>query len=184
MKKDNNIIILGDQSLGGVYLLVIYLSKEIVIRFGNFKNRKKFKLKKGDYIYLGSAMGNTLATRLLRHSTKCSGIPSHSIRNDLVKELMKTKMISKDKGIRPKKLHWHIDYFLENKNVSISKVIILRTNKSLEKQIGQYLIKRLETSIISPGLGASDRPGNTHLLRVSEVKWLYYKNYQIFEEML
>lgn len=114
-------------------------------------------------------MGNTLATRLLRHSTKCSGIASHPIRNDLVKDLMKAKMISKDIGVRPKKLHWHIDYLLENKYVAISKVIILRTNKSLEKQIGQLLIRRPETAIISPGLGASDLPGNTHLLRVSEV---------------
>ena len=43
----------------------------------------------------------------------------------------------------------------------------------LEAQLGQFIMRDATTSIIEPGLGANDVPGNTHILRVvaDEVWW-------------
>ena len=81
----------------GSYILVVQLQKTIELLIGALG---KLTLKQGFYVYIGSAMGNsgstTLTNRVKRHVSNSES----------------------------KKIHWHIDYFLDNKYTLISCVFI------------------------------------------------------------
>jgi Uri superfamily endonuclease len=72
-----------------------------------------------------------------------------------------------------KKLHWHVDYLLEQPQVELTQVIAIRSPLPVEASLARFLGQEPVTSVISQGLGATDAPGETHLLRVqaSETWW-------------
>ena len=78
---------------------------------------------------------------------------------------------------KEKKLHWHIDYLLKNKNTRIKKVLIKIANKDQECITAKKL-KKTETSI--PKFGCSDCKCSAHLFKIR------YKNIKLkgFKEFL
>lgn len=89
----------------GTYILFISVSKEIIIQVGAL-NRIKFS--KGMYTYIGSGLGkkgsSSLINRVQRHL----------------------------KSSKEKKFHWHIDYFLANESVKITRLYLLPSPSKYE----------------------------------------------------
>ena len=73
---------------------------------------------------------------------------------------------------RGKKRFWHIDYLLENENVSVEAVIAAETNENMECDLNQSMKKILEAKIPVKGFGASDCQKNcgSHLLYFPEIR--------------
>lgn len=129
----------------------------------------------GDYVYIGSAQGrrgsSTLANRLLRHATRSGSDPPHMIRKLMVEQFQSGGM----GGVVPeeKSLHWHVDYLLDLPETEISHVIVLFGEVIRERQLVKIIQGLFETAPVSPGLGAGDDPGSTHLLsfRGGDILW-------------
>ncbi len=92
----------------------------------------------GYYSYTGSAMGKgaSLKNRIARHLRK------------------------------EKRCFWHIDYLLENENVSVEAVVAAETSQKVECEINQHTKTMMDAEIQAKGFGASDRQRNcrSHLL--------------------
>jgi Uri superfamily endonuclease len=67
---------------------------------------------------------------------------------------------------RGKTLRWHIDYLLDHKAAELVAVVALRSPERLEPAWGRLLEEDSHTRVVERGLGASDAPRGTHLLRV------------------
>ena len=177
--KIPSILIIGDDSQAGTYILRIRLNEDTTLQFGRFKKGKLISLPAGDYTYVGSALSEkgatSLARRLVRHATRSSGKLPHAIREAMVKQFH-------DSGLGPpdplpkngKKLFWNIDFLLDLQSTEIVNVIAIRSPKRLEHTIAKLLEHDANTQIIEKGLGANDAPRNTHVLRVNadETWWL------------
>ena len=170
--KIPNILIIGDDSQAGTYVLRIRLKEDTTLQFGRFKKGKLISLLAGDYTYVGSALSEkgatSLARRLIRHATRSDDKPPHAIREEMVKQFL-------DYGLGPpdilpkngKKLFWNIDFLLDLQLTEIVNVIAIRSPERLEHTIAKLLERNPDTQIIEKGLGANDTPHNTHLLRVN-----------------
>ncbi len=167
----NKIQFFGEPNTSGSYILIIKLSEEIEIKFGRFKKGKPFLLKPGNYFYIGSALRKTLPSRLFRHTNRSNGKPAHSIQIELIQGLIEVGIYSKFPKIKAKKLHWHIDYLLDNPNISVSQINIFFGDLNIEGKIGNYIQNLSVVEVISKGLGASDHSGNSHLLKILDVNW-------------
>jgi len=86
----------------------------------------KFVIPPGNYCYIGSALLN-LQKRILRH-------------------------LRKNKN----RYHWHIDYLLNQKEVSIDKVWILLSRIHLECCLNNEVLQKLCGYSIITGFGSSD----------------------------
>lgn len=125
----------------GTYILVIFLNNSNKIQIGRLGN---LFFKKGMYYYIGSAMGkrgsSTLENRVKRHLS----LP------------------------KQKNKHWHIDYLLENKEVSLIKLYLIPNKQKLECMLAQELLN------ISDGFidkfGSSDCRCQSHLIYFND-KW-------------
>ncbi|OIO61606.1 DUF123 domain-containing protein [Candidatus Woesearchaeota archaeon CG_4_10_14_0_2_um_filter_33_10] len=73
---------------------------------------------------------------------------------------------------KKKKLHWHIDYLLMNKNTSIKKVFYKQSNKKEEYKIAKFVLKN-STDLIAD-FGCSDCKCKSHLFMI--------KNYDFLEK--
>lgn len=117
----------------GTYVLIIYKNKNTEINIGSLG---PILFKEGFYFYVGSAMGDsgsaTLVNRVKRH-------------------------ISLDN----KKIHWHIDYLLENENSMIIKIILIPSSYRLECIIAQELFDTSDGYI--ENFGSSDCECKSHL---------------------
>ena len=174
-----SILIIGDDSQAGTYILRIRLKEDTALQFGRFKKGKLISLPAGDYTYVGSALSEkgatSLARRLVRHATRNGDKPPHAIREAMVKQFH-------DCGLGPpdplpqngKKLFWNIDFLLDLQLTEIINVIAMRSPKRLEHTIAELLERDANTQIIEKGLGANDTPHNTHVLRLNadETWWL------------
>lgn len=69
----------------------------------------------------------------------------------------------KSKG---KKFRWHIDYFLDNENVSITDVYYKEVGREEECSLARYLLK---TELPINRFGCSDCKCKAHLFRVQSV---------------
>jgi Uri superfamily endonuclease len=69
---------------------------------------------------------------------------------------------------KQKKLLWHMDYLLANKNAKIVEVFIIKTNKKLECRLNK-VISTLSNAISIMGFGCSDCGCDTHLYYFDEV---------------
>ena len=98
----------------------------------------KQRFPMGYYSYTGSAMGKgaSLKNRIARH-------------------------LRKEKGC-----FWHIDYLLENKNVSVKAVVASETSQKMECEINQHIQIDMGAKVQIKGFGASDCQRNcgSHLL--------------------
>ena len=128
-------------STGGVYTLLLFLSKEIILEIGKL-GKQKFPM--GHYTYTGSALGkgiNILNHRLSRHLRK------------------------------EKRKFWHIDYLLANENVTIEAILVVETRKRMECEINIMIKRQNQALVPVKRFGATDCKNNckTHLLHFPEV---------------
>ncbi len=163
------ITILGTPGLQGLYLLRIAVSAPLAVTFGRFAGGREILLPAGDYLYVGSAMGQrgatTLAGRLLRHATRSGAQPDHAIRAPLFYQLQRAAM--QPKLPTSKCCHWHIDYLLDQRVAALHHIYALRTAARVEAAVAHWLMAEAVTAAFAPGLGASDDRGATHLLQVT-----------------
>jgi Uri superfamily endonuclease len=172
------ICFVGQAGVQGVYLLHLKVAVPITVTFGRFQGKQPIPIPVGDYLYIGSALGQrgaaTLAGRLLRHTTRRGNRPPHAIQPLLRTQLQERGLIATahTQTPQPKRLFWHIDYLVDRMEAEISQIFILHTNQRLESNIACTLAADPAVSAVAPGLGASDDPHATHLLRVgAPVSW-------------
>jgi len=130
----------------GTYILVIFLDKETNINIGSLGS---IQFKEGFYFYVGSAMGSSGSTSLVNR------VKRH---------------ISLDKN---KKIHWHIDYLLENENSSIIKIILIPSSFRFECIIAQELLDTSDGFI--EDFGSSDCSCKSHLIYFKKIMDLSIK---------
>lgn len=164
------VTVLGQEAQCGAYLLRIRSGAPLAVRFGRYRQGAPVALAAGDYLYVGSAMGrrgaSTLARRLVRHATRRKG-PPHNIHAQMLATFAELELGTGD--LRPrgsKRLFWHVDYLLEQPEVTLTHVLVIRSNSRLEQALATLLAQQPYTSTPAPGLGASDASGATHLFAV------------------
>ena len=169
--KIPSIVIIGDDSQAGTYILRIRLKKDTTLQFGRFKKGKLISLPAGDYVYVGSALSEkgatSLSRRLMRHATRTDNKPPHAIREEMINRFLECGLGPRDLlPKRRKTLHWNIDFLLDLQLAELINIFAIRSSERLEYKIARQLERDPHTEVIEPGLGANDAPGNTHLLRV------------------
>ncbi|MFX1304524.1 MAG: DUF123 domain-containing protein [Promethearchaeota archaeon] len=127
----------------GCYILVIFIQKKIELIIGALG---KIVFDKGFYLYIGSAMGNSGATTLINRVKRHVSSPNN------------------------KKVHWHIDYLLNNKNVVIIYLYIIPSHQKLECLIANEFLNISDGYIKK--FGSSDCLCNSHLLYFKDFKSL------------
>ncbi len=169
--KIPSVVISGDVSQAGTYILRIRLKEDTALTFGGFKKGRPISLGAGDYTYVGSALSEkgatSLARRLTRHATRSADKPPHLIRAEMIRCFIEC-------GLEPrnplpkhdKTLHWNIDFLLDLQCAEIINVLAVRSPERLEVKIGRHLENDPCTEIIEAGLGANDTSRSTHLLRI------------------
>ena len=175
--KIPNIVIIGDDSQAGTYILWIRLKKDTALQFGRFKKGKLISLPAGDYVYVGSALSEkgatSLSRRLVRHATRAGDKPPHAIREKMIDQFVECGLGPRD--LLPKHgktLHWNVDFLLDLQSAELISILAIRSPERLEYKIARQLERDPHTEVIEPGLGANDAPGNTHLLRVqADTAW-------------
>ncbi len=116
---------------------------------------------------MGRKGSTTLARRLLRHATRSGERPPHAIRSTLLQRF-------DDEGLGParlrppsaKRLHWHVDYLLDEPAATIDAVLAIRSSRRCEDRLAGLLVRWPHAVEMAAGLGATDAPGRTHLLRL------------------
>lgn len=169
----NNILIDGDATCpGGVYVLQIQVATPLSLPFGRFRGGQALTVAAGDYLYVGSALGrrgaSSPAGRLLRHATRSGDRPPHALRDALALALQAAGLAAP--GQRPptcKRLHWHIDYLLDETAAELTDIALIRSAARLESALACWLAQQPGVSPLAAGLGAADVPGETHLFRVA-----------------
>ncbi len=171
-----NIHCIGSSYPGGTYCLRISLEKSIDLVFGRFKDGKVISLKKGEYLYIGSALAKrgstTLGNRLRRHTSRSEGQKAHNIQVPLL-NFFDEIGISYTSNPSSKKLFWNIDHMLNLPFAEIIGIIFIRDPKSLENSWSKFLENLLETLIFEKGLGANDSRGHSHVQysQISNDSW-------------
>ena len=169
--KIPNILIIGDDSQAGTYILRIRLKQDTTLQFGRFKKGKFISLPAGDYVYVGSALSEkgatSLAQRLIRHATRSGNKPPHAIREDMMNRFTECCLGSENLlPRRGKTLHWNVDFLLDLQSAEIVNIFAIRSSERLENRIAERLERDPRTEVIERGLGANDAPGSTHLLHI------------------
>lgn len=166
------LFILGDDVPCGTYVLRMRVAVPLRISFGRFQGGKVVDVESGDYVYVGSAMasrGSTcLSRRLVRHASRSDAGQPHLIRNQMLRKFPAQGLCSAD--LLPpteKSLRWNVDHLLDQPKVELVAAYIVRNRTRLEPAIADMIEADPTTIAFEPGLGASDRPGHTHLLRAS-----------------
>lgn len=165
------VIIWGEEVQRGAYILRIEIERPVSVAFGRYRGGQTVALPAGHLLYVGSAMGRkgstTLARRLLRHATRSGERRPHAIRASLLRAFRRAGMGSG--RLRPppaKRLHWHVDYLLDEPGATIDAVLAIRSAQRYEALLAEALARSPHTEEIVAGLGAADDPGRTHLLRL------------------
>lgn len=161
--------VLGDNSRTGTYILRISVSHSLHLSFGRFKAGKEISIPKGEYLYIGSALGRPeatpLARRLIRHASRSGKNLPHPIRDYLLAQFFHIGLGSGN--LLPKsgkKLFWNIDHLLDRSEANITGLVLIRSEKRLEGGIAKRLMQDAQTHIVEKGLGANDAKGETHFL--------------------
>lgn len=169
--KISRIVLIGDKSQAGTYVLRIHLREDTSLQFGRFKKGKLISLPAGDYAYVGSALSEkgatSLAKRLVRHATRSGDRQPHRIREKMLEQFVECGL--GDGNLLPKKgktLFWNVDFLLDLEAAEIEGFSAIRSAERLEDRLAKKLEQDPHTHVIERGLGANDVPGNTHVLRV------------------
>ena len=168
-----SIVIIGNDSQAGTYILRVHLKENTTLQFGRFKKGKLISLPIGDYVYIGSALSEkgatSLARRLIRHATRTGDKLPHPIRKKMINRFIECGLGPRD--LLPKHgktLHWNIDFLLDLQSAELVNIFAIRSTERLENRLAKRLEQDSQTEIIERGLGANDAPGATHLLRIRE----------------
>ena len=169
--ETSSIVIIGDDSQAGTYILRIHLKENTTLKFGRFKKGKRISVPIGDYVYIGSALSEkgatSLARRLIRHATRTGDKRPHPIREKMINRFIECGLGPRD--LLPKQgktLHWNIDFLLDLPSAELVNIFAIRSTERLENRLAKRLEQDPHTEIIEPGLGANDAPGATHLLHI------------------
>lgn len=170
-EKVTRVLIWGGGGERGAYVLLIGVERPLSLVFGRYRGGRPVSLPAGWYLYVGSAMrgagSTTLARRLLRHATRSGRRPPHSIREELLGRLREAGL-GPDR-LRPpqaKRLHWHVDYLLDEPAATLEAVLAIRSDRRYEERLADLLARQPQSRETAAGLGATDAPGRTHLLRL------------------
>lgn len=118
----------------GSYILVIYIPEKMEIYIGSLGN---LKFNRGFYLYIGSAMGNLGSSSLLNRVKRHIQPPED------------------------KKIHWHIDYLLNQKKNIITQLYLIPSLERLECIIAKELLEMTDNFI--KNFGSSDCNCQSHL---------------------
>jgi Uri superfamily endonuclease len=102
-----------------------------------FGSLGRARLRKGRYVYTGSAMGSgasSLERRLQRHSA------------------------------RSKPIHWHIDYLTCRPGCKVTGAVFVVSNNRYECSVNQAICEEMRLRPVLPRIGASDCNCAGHLL--------------------
>lgn len=160
------ITISGDDGATGAYVLLVRVSRDLSLAFGRYRGGRPISVPNGAYLYVGSARGRgatAIAGRLLRHATRSAGRPPHAIRDELAARLAAAGLAAPLPVA--KRASWHVDYLLDEPAAEIAGVWAIRSAAPLETHLAAWLAAQPGVAPLAPGLGASDDPGRTHLLR-------------------
>ncbi len=162
----------GAASQGGTYLLRLRVRQPLRVKFGRFQQGRPIAVPPGDYLYIGSALAqkgaSSLARRLLRHASRSGSRPSHPIQATLLRQFAILEL--GPASLQPpvsKKLHWHIDFLLDEAAVELTAVYLMRFTMPLEAPLARWLAQLPTTALLVAGLGGTDDPGGTHLLKIT-----------------
>ncbi|MBE2219967.1 MAG: DUF123 domain-containing protein [Anaerolineae bacterium] len=172
MNETASVVVIGDEALGGAYLLRMRVMQAVWVRFGRFQGGEPILMPQGEMLYVGSALRG-LASRVLRHARRSGDKPAHGLYAPLLAEMQAGGLVTSSFSPPARKqLHWHVDYLLDETAVSLSHVLLIRSQTRLEDELAVWLLAQKETAVLVPGLGASDAKGQTHLLSVqAEETW-------------
>jgi sugar fermentation stimulation protein A len=125
----------------GTYLLIISVADKLKVKVRRL-GVKTFLA--GYYVYTGSAVGKG----------------STSLPNRLARHLRTVK-----------RKHWHIDFLLAAKNVSIKAVVVIPSKQNLECEVNQHIKKQMKAKVLIRKFGASDCENRceSHLLFLPDV---------------
>lgn len=118
----------------GTYTIIVESKSDGYRGFGRLG---RAKLRRGMYLYTGSAMGSgatSLERRLQRHKA------------------------------RSKAIRWHIDYLTSRPGCTVTGAVYVVSNRRLECKANLSISKELKLSPVLPRIGASDCNCNGHLL--------------------
>ena len=113
-----------------------------------------FDFPAGHYVYLGSAL-NGLDARVARHLAGVS-------QRDWPPEWQKREIGGRLSGRRPKKVFWHIDYFL--RHARVLQVWTDATGVRLECRWARTVLALPNARVLAPRFGASDCDCAAHLV--------------------
>ena len=166
----DGVVIWGEEGVqSGAYVLRIRVERPLTVVFGRHRGGRPLAVPAGHVIYVGSAMGRkgstTLARRLLRHVTRSGQRPPHSLRASLLHCFRRAGLGSRRlKPPEEKRLHWHVDYLLDEVAAELDAVLAIRSSRRKEEQVAGVLARWPHTAALSQGLGATDAAARTHLL--------------------
>jgi Uri superfamily endonuclease len=165
----HRVIVLGETCQSGVYVLHMRVNTALAMAIGRFQNSTSLLFPAGDYLYIGSALGQkgapALAPRLLRHARRSGQQAPHALYG-LLRETLIAHELVMPRRATAKRSFWHVDYLLDAESVELRQTFALRTEQPLEPRLAQHLLRDSHTFLIRQGLGASDYPGHTHLFGV------------------
>ncbi|MCA9934113.1 MAG: GIY-YIG nuclease family protein [Ardenticatenaceae bacterium] len=177
----DQVVVVGDTAVStGSYLLRIQVMADLQVRFGRFAGGAALFVPRGEYVYVGSAMRG-LAARLLRHASRSQGA-HHAIFVEMQRQFVALGLLRANWRLAPKRLHWHVDYLLEETAVTLTHVLLIRSRDRLESHLARRLMADAATHALIPSLGASDASGETHLLRVAADEAWWDRVAQIWRE--
>jgi Uri superfamily endonuclease len=162
----------GDISRQGSYLLFVDLGEPVRVSFGKFMGGRQIPLDRGQYLYVGSALGSgrgssPLASRLLRHASRSLDRPAHAIHGKLLGFLGAMGFKPK-RAPAGKRLHWHVDYLLDLPEAEISHIVMVMSPSRLEHQLADLVASLPGALPVADRLGAQDAASGTHLFRVTD----------------
>lgn len=159
------IMVIGAGPGAGAYLLHMRLAAARAICFGRFARGEPLPLAAGDYLYIGSAQGEAhhapLLRRINRHLLRRAPGAAQRLYPAWQAFLTEQKLRL---PTPPKRLHWHVDYLLDQPVCDVIQVLLMPSSRPIEHRLTEYIEAVPGAWPVAPGLGASDHPGHTHLL--------------------
>lgn len=166
MPSQPSIVVVGTGAWAGAYLLRIEVSTALCVRFGRFANGDAVALLPGAYLYIGSAQGKhgvPLLNRVTRHLVRTPPRPPQPCWEEWSAFLAEQNASLQPPS--PKRLHWHIDFLLDEPEAQVQQIILIPSPHPIERPLAQYIENLACTELPAVGLGASDHRGHTHLVR-------------------